>query len=432
MGLTERNVSDSTQPMVVREVLGTGLRLITEAMPHVRSVTIGVWLMRGSRHETDAQSGIAHFVEHMLFKGTDSRSAEDIAQAIDSIGGQLDAFTAKEYAGYYIKVLDEHLPLAVDLLSDIVMRPAFEEEEVGREKKVILEEIKMVEDTPDDLVHELFTQQFWEGHPLGRPILGSRETVEAFTATSLREYFRGAYVAPNMIVSAAGNLDHPRVRDLVSNAFSTLAANGEGFTQQPPTVKPSVLLKTKELEQSHICLGTNSYQQNHDDRYVSYILNSVLGGSMSSRLFQNVREKRGLAYSVFSGMSAYRDAGNLTIYAGCAADAVEEVIDLSVEELRGLKRTPVPDDELKRAKDHLKGSLMLSLENTASRMSHLARQEIYFDRHFSLDETLAGVQRVSAEDIQRVARDLLSNGSLAVTVLGPKAPDLPAERLDLG
>ncbi len=432
MGLTERNVSDSTQPMVVREVLGTGLRLITEAMPHVRSVTIGVWLMRGSRHETDAQSGIAHFVEHMLFKGTDSRSAEDIAQAIDSIGGQLDAFTAKEYAGYYIKVLDEHLPLAVDLLSDIVMRPAFEEEEVGREKKVILEEIKMVEDTPDDLVHELFTQQFWEGHPLGRPILGSRETVEAFTATSLREYFRGAYVAPNMIVSAAGNLDHVRVRDLVSNAFGTLAANGEGFTQQPPTVKPSVLLKTKELEQSHICLGTNSYQQNHDDRYVSYILNSVLGGSMSSRLFQNVREKRGLAYSVFSGMSAYRDAGNLTIYAGCAADAVEEVIDLSVEELRGLKRTPVPDDELKRAKDHLKGSLMLSLENTASRMSHLARQEIYFDRHFSLDETLAGVQRVSAEDIQRVARDLLSNGSLAVTVLGPKAPDLPAERLDLG
>ena len=417
--------------MVVREVLDTGLRLITETMPQVRSVTIGVWLMRGSRHETDLQSGIAHFVEHMLFKGTDSRSAEDIAQAIDSIGGQLDAFTAKEYAGYYIKVLDEHLPLAVDLLSDIVMRPAFAEEEVGREKKVILEEIKMVEDTPDDLVHELFTQQFWEGHPLGRPILGSRETVEAFTGGSLREYFRAAYVAPNMIVSAAGNLEHARVRDLVSRAFGTLATDGESVTQGPPTVNPSVLLKTKELEQSHICLGTHSYQQNHDDRYVSYILNSVLGGSMSSRLFQNVREKRGLAYSVFSGMSAYRDAGNLTIYAGCAADAVEEVIDLSVEELRGLKRTPVPEDELKRAKDHLKGSLMLSLENTASRMSHLARQEIYFDRHFSLDETLAGVQRVSTDDIQRVARDLLANGSLAVTVLGPKTPDLPPDRLDL-
>jgi predicted Zn-dependent peptidase len=418
--------------MVVREVMDNGLRLITESMPQVRSVTIGVWLTRGSRHESDAQGGIAHFVEHMLFMGTDTRSAEDIAQAIDSIGGQLDAFTAKEYAGYYIKVLDEHLPLAVELLSDIVMRPAFVEEEVGREKKVILEEIKMVEDTPDDLVHELFTQHFWEGHPLGRPILGSKETVEAFTGGSLRDYFRGAYVAPNMIVSAAGNLEHAHVKDIVAEAFGSLAARGEPTAQRPPTVKPSVLLRTKELEQSHICLGTNSYQQNHDDRYVSYILNSVLGGSMSSRLFQNVREKRGLAYSVFSGMSAYRDAGNMTIYAGCAADAVEEVIDLSVEELRGLKRTPVPEDELKRAKDHLKGSLMLSLENTASRMSHLARQEIYFDRHFSLDETLAGVQRVSADDIQRVARDLLSNGSLAVTVLGPKTPDLPPARLDLG
>jgi predicted Zn-dependent peptidase len=368
----------------------------------------------------------------MLFKGTATRTAEDIAQTIDSIGGQMDAFTAKEYASYYIKVLDEHLPLAVDLLSDIVMHPAFVEDEIGREKKVILEEIKMVEDTPDDLVHELFTQHFWEGHPLGRPILGSKDTVEALTADSLREYFRGAYVAPNMIVSAAGNLDHARVRELVSKAFSTLPARGETFSERPPTVKPAVITRTKDLEQSHLCLGTNSYPQKHEDRYVSYILNSVLGGSMSSRLFQNVREKRGLAYSVFSGLSAYRDAGNMTIYAGCASEAVGDVIDLCVEELRGLKRTPVPDAELARAKDHLKGSLMLSLENTASRMSHLARQEIYFERHFGLDETLAGVQRVTAEDIQRVACELFANGSLAATVLGPTAPSLPPERLNLG
>jgi predicted Zn-dependent peptidase len=418
--------------MVVREVLDTGLRLITETMPHVRSVTIGVWLMRGSRHESDAQSGIAHFVEHMLFKGTDRRSAEDLAQAIDSIGGQLDAFTAKEYASYYIKVLDEHLPLAVELLSDIVMRPAFADEEIVREKKVILEEIKMVEDTPDDLVHELFTQHFWDGHPLGRPILGSPETVDAFTGQSLRAYFREAYVAPNMIVSAAGNLDHANVRELVSRAFADLPTAGAPFSEDAPMVSPTVITRTKELEQSHICLGTNSYPQNHDDRYVSYILNSLLGGSMSSRLFQNIREKRGLAYSVFSGLSAYRDAGNITIYAGCAADAVEEVVALCVDELRGLKRAPVPESELKRAKDHLKGSLMLSLENTASRMSHLARQEIYFDRHFGLDETLAGVQRVTAADIQRVACDLFANGSLAATVLGPKAPALTRAGLDLG
>ena len=424
--------AQSASRPVVRDVLDNGLRLITETMPHVRSVTIGVWLMRGSRHEAEAQGGIAHFVEHMLFKGTDTRTAEDIAQAIDSIGGQLDAFTAKEYASYYIKVLDEHLPLAVELLSDIVLRPAFSAEEVEREKKVILEEIKMVEDTPDDLVHELFTQHFWEGHALGRPILGSKETVESFTAESLLQYFRGAYVGRNMIISAAGNLEHAKVRELVEAAFGGVPADGEPLGGGAPRVVPQVVTRTKELEQSHLCLGTNSYPQNHDDRYVSYIMNTVLGGSMSSRLFQNVREKRGLAYAVFSGLSAYRDAGNITIYAGCSNEAVGQVIDLCVEELRGMKAAPIPDAELRRAKDHLKGSLMLSLENTASRMSHLARQEIYFDRHFGLDETLAGVDRVTAVDVQRVAADLFADGSLAATVLGPAVPAIDRARIDLG
>ncbi len=418
--------------MVTREVLDTGLRLITESMPHVRSVSIGVWLMRGSRHEIAARSGIAHFVEHMLFKGTSTRSAEDIAQAIDSIGGQLDAFTAKEYASYYIKVLDEHLPLAVDLLSDIVINPAFVDEELEREKKVILEEIKMVEDTPDDLVHELFTQHFWEGHPLGRPILGTKDTVESFTTQVLREYFQGAYTAPNLIVSAAGNLAHEQVRELVGRAFGKLPSVSVPHSDGMPRVVPQIIVRSKELEQSHLCLGTNSYPQNHDDRYVSYIMNTVLGGSMSSRLFQNVREKRGLAYAVFSGLSAYRDAGNITIYAGCANDAVTEVVNLCVDELRGMKGAPVPDTELRRAKDHLKGSLMLSLENTASRMSHLARQEIYFDRHFGLDETLAGVERVTSDDVQRVASDLFANGSLAATVLGPSPAEVTRAQLDLG
>ena len=418
--------------MVVREVLDNGLRLITETMPHVRSVTIGVWLTRGSRHESDERSGIAHFVEHMLFKGSDTRTAEDIAQSIDSIGGQLDAFTAKEYASYYIKVLDEHLPLAVDLLSDIVLRPAFAPDEIEREKKVILEEIKMVEDTPDDLVHELFTQHFWEGHPLGRPILGSKETVEGLTRDALRTYFTNAYVGANIIISAAGNIEHANVRELIQHAFGGVAAHGEPLNGTPPAIVPQVIVRTKELEQSHVVLGTTSYPQKHDDRYVSYILNTVLGGSMSSRLFQNVREKRGLAYAVFSGLSAYRDAGSFTIYAGCSNAAVGEVIDLVVEELRGVKQAPVPDAELQRAKDHLKGSLMLSLENTASRMSHLARQEIYFDRQFGLDETLQGVERVTAADVQRVAVDLFQNGSLAATVLGNvNGLEIPRERLEL-
>jgi predicted Zn-dependent peptidase len=418
--------------MVTREVLDNGLRLLTEPMPHVRSVTVGVWLTRGSRHETDAASGIAHFVEHMLFKGTATRSAEDIAQEIDSIGGQLDAFTAKEYAGYYIKVLDEHLPLALDLLADIVLNPAFAGDDVEREKKVVLEEIKMVEDTPDDLVHELFSQHFWEGHPLGRPILGSKETVEALTPERLRRYFEGAYAAPNIIIAAAGNLDHARLRDLVTAAFARIPAAGEPYADLAPAIVPQVITRVKELEQSHLCLGTSSYPQSHDDRYVSYILNTLLGGSMSSRLFQNVREKRGLAYAVFSGLSAYRDAGSITIYAGCANEAVGEVVDVVIEELRGLKQTPVPEAEARRAKDHLKGSLMLSLENTASRMSHLARQEIYFDRHFGLDETLAGIERVSVGDLQRVAADLFSNGALGVTMVGPiDGLNLTKERLSL-
>lgn len=419
--------------MVVREVIANGVRLITEGIPHVRSVSVGVWLTRGSRHEGDPHAGIAHFVEHMLFKGTTTRSAEDIAQTIDSIGGQLDAFTAKEYASYHVKVLDEHLPLALDILSDIVLNPAFRETDIEREKKVILEEVKMVEDTPDDLVHELFTQNFWVGHPLGRPILGTRESVEALTQPSLHEYFRGAYVAPNVIIAAAGNLDHAVLRDLVTTTFEALPADGAAVIDDAPTVVPQVVMRSKDLEQSHVCIGASSYPQRHDDRYVSYILNTVLGGSMSSRLFQNVREKRGLAYAVFSGLSAYRDAGSLTVYAGCAKEAVGEVVDLVVEELRGLKEAPVSETELRRAKDHLKGSLMLGLENTASRMSHLARQEIYFERHFSFDETLEGLERVTAADVQRVARDLFADGSLGATILGPNNGfELKMERLDLG
>jgi predicted Zn-dependent peptidase len=422
-----------TQPGIVRDVLPTGLRLLTERMPHVRSVSIGVWLARGSRHEPQEQSGIAHFVEHMLFKGTSTRTAEDIAQAIDSIGGQMDAFTAKEYASYYIKVLDEHLPLAVEVLSDIVMRPAFSPEDLEREKKVVLEEIKMVEDTPDDLVHELFTENFWANHPLGRPILGTRETVEGLTAEGLRRYFTTAYSAPNLIIAATGNIEHEKVRDLVLRAFEGLPLASEPLDEAPPRVIPKIIVRNKELEQSHVCLGTPGYPQDHEDRYSSYVLNTILGGSMSSRLFQNVREKRGLAYAVFSGLSAYRDAGSMTIYAGCANDAVGELIDVVIAELRRLKDEPLPGSELQRAKDHLKGSLMLNLESTSSRMSHLARQEIYFDRQFGLDETLEGVERVTVADIARVARDLFADGALAATVLGNvNGLQLPKERLALG
>ncbi len=418
--------------MIVREVFDSGLCLVTETMPHVRSVSVGAWLTRGSRHESQESGGIAHFVEHMLFKGTAKRSAEDIAQSIDSVGGHMDAFTAKEYAGYYFKVLDEHLPLAVDIVSDIVINPLFPDDEVEREKRVILEEIKMVEDTPDDLVHELFVQNFWEGHPLGKPILGVKESVEGLTRESLKDYFEGTYTAPNLVIAAAGNLEHESLRDLVGDLFSGVPVGGEPREDFLPTVVPRIVTKTKDLEQAHICLGTVGYPQDHPDRYVGYVLNTVLGGSMSARLFQNVREKRGLAYAIFSGISAYRDAGSLMVYVGCGSETVDEVLDLVVTELRGMKQ-PVPEAELRRAKDHLKGSLMLSLENTSSRMSNLARQEIYFDHQFSMDDALKSIEAVTIDAVQRVAKDLFGRGALAVTVLGPQSDlDVSKQRLDLG
>ncbi len=375
-------------------------------MPHVRSVTVGVWLTRGSRHEAEHESGVAHFVEHMLFKGTTTRSAQDIAQTVDSLGGQLDAFTAKENASYYIKVLDEHLPIAIDLLSDMVTRPALTPDDIGKEQGVILEEIKMVEDAPDDLVHEVFAQQFWSTHPLGRPILGTPETVSSFESRGLRRYFEQTYSAPNLVIAAAGHLDHARLRELVERAFGDLPVGPRGAASAPPQVTPGLVVRQKDIEQAHLCLGMSAYQQAHDDRYATYLLNTILGGSMSSRLFQHIREERGLAYSVFSGLTNYTDTGVLSIYAGCAAGKVGEVIDLSLAELRSLCAQPVPADELQRAKDHLKGSLMLSLESSSSRMSQLARQEIYFGRYFSLDEIIKGIEGVSADDVQRVSCDL--------------------------
>ncbi len=407
--------------MIVREQFDNGLRLLTESMPGVRSVSFGAWLTQGSRHESAERSGIAHFVEHMLFKGTARRSAEDIAQEIDSIGGQLDAFTAKECAGYYVKVLDDHLPRAVDVLADLLLNPAFDPGDIEREKKVVLEEIKMVEDTPDDLVHELFTQRFWAGHPLGRPILGVPETVRALDAASLRQHFGRAYSAGNLVIAAAGHVDHEAVRELVTSAFGDLRPSVDPPIESAPPSIPGLLVREKALEQCHVCLGVRGYPESHSDRYICYVLNIVLGGTMSSRLFQNIREKRGLAYSVNSGFVSYHDGGALTIYAGCDAESVVEVVDLIVAELQSLRDEPITIEELTRAKEHLTGSLVLSLESTSSRMSNLARQEIYFGRQFTLDDTLQAVLGVTLDDVHRVARALLVPGAVAATVLGPVA-----------
>jgi predicted Zn-dependent peptidase len=405
--------------MIAKEVFDNGLTLITESMPHVRSVTIGVWMKRGSRHEIPEQSGIAHFIEHMVFKGTKNRSAETIASEVDSIGGYMDAFTAKEYASFHLKVLDEHLPLAVDILGDIVRNPLFDPIEMTKEKKVIFEEINMVEDTPDDLVMELFSGAFWPDHPLGRPILGTKRSVSSFRRDDLAKFFADEYHAGNILIAAAGNLDHQATGRLVERHFGALA----GRPPKPAhgrAPKPAVKVVTrgkKELEQVHLCLGAPAYPQAHAERFPAYVLNTVLGGSMSSRLFQNVREKRGLVYSISSGFTSYSDAGNLTVYAGTSLDSVAEVVRLTLEEIRRLKGDRIPETELRRAKDHLKGSLMLSLESTGSRMSHLARQELYFGKQFGLDEVLGSIEEVQAGDVQRVADHIFST-SLTASVLG--------------
>lgn len=387
-------------------------------MAHVRSVSVGIWLSRGSRHESAEQAGIAHFVEHMLFKGTSTRTAEGIAQEVDSIGGHLDAFTSKEYAGYYMKVLDEHLPIAVELLSDLVSHPTFAAADIAKEQKVVLEEIKMVEDTPDDLVHELFSESFWPDHPLGRPILGLPSTVSALDSAALHRYFAQTYAAPYLSVVAVGHLDHDDLKARLEVALRDVPRIGASVDIAPPVPSVGRRHRRKDLEQSHVCLGSMALPQSHPDQYAAYALNTVLGGSMSSRLFQRVREQRGLAYAVSSGITAYRDAGAISIYAGCAHEAVPELVDVVLEELRDLREVPVPADELRRAKDHLKGSLMLGLEGTSSRMSHLARQEIYRDTTESLDDMLAAIERVQTDDLQRLAHEFFAEGAVASTVLG--------------
>ena len=399
--------------------LANGLRIITETMPHVRSVSVGIWIGSGSRRETPEQNGLSHFIEHMLFKGTATRSAEEIARSVDSIGGNLDAFTAKELVCFNTKVLDEHLPPAFDVLSDLVLNPSFRPEDIEKEKGVILEELKMEADSPDYLVHEIFSSNFWKDHPLGKPILGTRETVKRFDSEMVRDYHRSIYAPANMIITAAGNLHHDQMVKLVRERFDSTPA-GIPLTPDPvPSTHARIALRNKKaLEQVHMCLGVPSYPLPHEQRFACYILNTLLGGGMSSRLFQNIRERQGLAYAVFSELSPYRDTGCLSIYAGTSLESAPKVVDSILKEFRELKEEPVSAEELRRAKDHLKGSLMLSLESTASRMSNLARQEMYFGHFFTLDELVESIEAVTAPDVQRIARTFFDPKQIALTVLG--------------
>jgi len=399
--------------------LPNGVRVITEPMPHVRSVSVGLWIGSGSRRETGEQNGLSHFIEHMLFKGTTRRSAEDIARSVDSIGGNLDAFTAKELVCFNTKVLDEHLSLAFDVLADLVLHPLFREEDIEKERGVILEEIKMEADSPDYLVHEIFSSNFWKDHPLGKPILGTRETVKRFDRDIIHGFYASVYAPANMIVTAAGNLTHERMVQLVREYFETLPPGEPPPLEHVPSTHARIALRNKKaLEQVHLCLGVPSYPLPHEERFACYVLNTLLGGGMSSRLFQNIRERQGLAYAVFSELNPYRDTGCLSIYAGTSIESASKVVKSITNEFHDLKEQRVSDEELRRAKDHLKGSLMLSLESTASRMSNLARQEMYFGHFFSLDELVESIETVTAEDVQRIAQTFFDTKQIALTVLG--------------
>ncbi len=399
--------------------LANGVRIITETMPHVRSVSVGIWIGTGSRRETGEQNGISHFIEHMLFKGTENRSAEDIARSVDSIGGNLDAFTAKELVCFNTKVLDEHLSQAFDVLADLVLHPLFRDEDIEKEKGVILEEIKMEADSPDYLVHEIFSSNFWKDHPLGKPILGTPQSVKRFDRDVIRSYYASVYEPSNLMVTAAGNLTHERLVALVEQHFRTLEPGPPAPPDQTPSTHARIALRNKKaLEQVHVCLGVPSYPLPHHERFACYVLNTLLGGGMSSRLFQNIRERQGLAYAVFSELNPYRDTGCLAIYAGTSIESARQVVESITKEFRQLKQQPVPDEELRRAKDHLKGSLMLSLESTASRMSNLARQEMYFNRFFTLDELVESIESVTADDVQRISQTFFDPKQIALTVLG--------------
>jgi predicted Zn-dependent peptidase len=411
-----------------KSVLPNGMRILTERMPHVRSVAVGVWVETGSRHEIEARGGVSHLIEHLVFKGTATRSAEAIARTMDSVGGQMDAFTTKENTCFYVQVLDEHLPLAVDLLTDILLHPLFDAEELEREKSVVLQEIRMVEDTPDDIIHDLFAAQIWGGHPLARPILGTRELVTGFHRDAIAEYFGEEYVPPRIIIAVAGNVTHDQVVELFGRGFNGYTRPARPRASDAVRLAPGVNIVNKALEQVHLVMGFPGLAHAAPERYAMFVLNDVIGGSMSSRLFQEVRERQGLAYSVHSGVQAFTDTGLMYVYAATDEKNFSKVLKSILKELRDVKKHGVTEEELRRSKDHLKGSLMLSLESTSSRMNRLAKHELHLGSFLTIDDMLASIDGVRHDEVQALVSQVIDEDQLALTTLGPlDRRNLPAE-----
>ncbi|HEY3038100.1 MAG TPA: pitrilysin family protein [Pyrinomonadaceae bacterium] len=402
--------------------LSNGITVLTEHMPGLRSITAGIWVRRGARHEAPELNGICHFIEHAVFKGTQRRTARDIAVESDRLGGNLDAFTTHEMTGFALKVADKSLPEAFDLLADLLAHPRFDQNDLEREQKVILEEMKMVEDTPDELLGELFNAAYFPGHSLGRPIEGTEETISSFDQPTISAFHAREFSAPNLVVAAAGNVEHDRLVELVENSFHSVARTESGRSdvaeQCPLPAAPILIEQKKELEQAHLVIATPWPDAKSKDRYAASLLASVVGGGTSSRLWQIIREERGLAYSVGAGGSTFSDVGVFTVYAGTSPEHLNEVLDLSLAEMRRVVAETISEEELKLAKDQAISSILLGLESSSSRVSALARQEIIHGRRISTAETIEKIEAAGADDLQRVAREFFTSESLALGALG--------------
>jgi predicted Zn-dependent peptidase len=405
--------------MVEKTILDNGIQVMTEEIPGVHSVSVGVWVQAGSRDENPEESGIAHFIEHMLFKGTKRRSPQQIAKEIDAVGGVLNAFTSKEFSSFYAKVLAGHLPVALDLLFDLFLNSRFAVEELEKERQVIVQEINMIEDTPDEYIHDLFSEAFWAGHPLSCPILGRLETIGGMNRQQLKDFFSRHYLSVQPILVAAGNLKHENFLRPVEKALGRIRPLPKERKKRPPRPHPNLLVKNKKLEQVHILLGTQGLAAGHTQRYAVSILNTVLGGGMSSRLFQEVREKRGLAYSVYSFLSSFADSGMLGVYVGTGEKTLARVLKIIRREMHKLAEVYLKPQELRAAKEQLKGNLLLSLESTDSRMGRLAKNEIYFQRFIKTEEIIEGIERVTAAEVCRLAQQLFNPRQLSLAALGP-------------
>ncbi|MFZ3044929.1 MAG: pitrilysin family protein [Desulfatirhabdiaceae bacterium] len=402
-----------------KTVLDNGVRILTRDMPHVRSVSMGIWVNMGSRDESDTENGLSHFIEHMIFKGTEKRSAFDIARAFDAIGGYTNAFTSMENTCFHARVMDSHSETMIDILTDIFLNPAFSPENIERERPVILQEIGMVEDTPDEYVHMLAGETFWGGHPLGRSILGSRENIFRFDSDKLRQFFKTAYTPSRTLIAAAGHIDHDQLVDRIGPLFDRAVSEPTVDNVPPSLVQSRMDIHEKDLEQAHICISARGLAITDEKRYTLSMLNTLLGGNMSSRLFQSIREQRGLAYSVYSFVSSYSDAGMFGVYAGVDSANVSETINLILQELQRIKKEAPDLNDMKNAREFTKGSLLLSSESNDNQMVRLAQGEFYFGRSTSMDEIFSEIDSVTSTDIQNLAQELFQPDHVSLTLLGP-------------